>query len=51
MKTLIFLVLIYFAYYLGWQSGVEGKELLFDWHYFLDGKNYTAVGEWAAKYF
>ena len=51
MKNLICLILIYFAYYFGWQSGTQGKELFFDWHYFLDKNNYTALGEWIAKYF
>ena len=51
MKTVLWLVLIYFAYYLGWRSGVEGKELIFDWHYFLDEQNYTAITNWFARYF
>ena len=51
MKNFIWLILIYFAYYIGWQSGIEGKDLLFDWHYLLDRDNYVPVTEWVNKYF
>jgi len=51
MRTILWLILIYFAYYFGWKAGADGKNLIFDWHNLIDEKNYIEIKNWFSKHF